>query len=252
MSKYFRKGIAVVFAMVMVMTAFAFVQPVSAADNPDLKAANVKWDLKNNKTLKFKTKWSVLGVKQHTVKMTNFKVKKSKKKKGYKECTFTLTYKKKVNPTKAQVNDMYWIYDGSNGGSNSPFGGEVYFTVVDYKTGLSLEGTNDKGVKVTSKWKYSQYDKKYSKDGFWIKYPKKTVVKVKITYPKKYKDLAIGVGGYTEAPEYVTEVSGGSASSYVSSFNLKPYWAGKKAFSEEERLYSKQDASFAHFMRVKK
>ena len=251
MSKYFRKTLTIVFALTMIMTAFAFVQPVNAASKPDLKKANVKWDLKNNKTIKFKTKWSILGVKKHTVKMTKFKVKNAKKK-GYKECTFTLTFNKKISPTKSQVNDMYWLVDGSNGGSNAPFGGEVYFTVVDYKTGKSLEGKNNKGVKVTSSWKYTKFDKKYSKDGFWIEYPKKTTVKVKITYPKKYKNLAIGVGGYTDAPKYVTEISGGSASGYVSSLNLKAFWSGKKAFSKETKLYSKKDKNFAHFMRVKK
>ena len=62
------------------------------------------------------------------------------KKKGYKEYTFTLTFNRKINPTKKQVNSMYRIYyalteDGieSSGGN---FGGGFYYAVVDYKTGL--------------------------------------------------------------------------------------------------------------------
>lgn len=247
MTKRISKRISIVLALAVLLSGFAFTMPAHAASKPDLKKANVKWDLKNNKTLKFKTKWSVLGVRKHTVKMTNFKVKDAKKK-GYKECTFTLTFNRKISPTKKQVNDMYWIdYDG-----NAGFGGGFYYTVADYKTGKSLEGKNDKKVKVSdSGWKYSNKVIKSSADGFKIDYYKKASVKVKIVYPKTYKNLAIGVGGYNFAPYQFTEYSGTGAAGGVKTYSFKKYFNGKKAFSKETKLYSKKDKLFAHFMRVK-
>ena len=235
---------ALLLAMAMIVTSFAWIMPVNAESTPDLKKANVKWDLKNNKTVKYKTAWYALGVKTHTVKMTKFKVKKAKKK-GYKQCTFTLTFNRKIKPNKEQIMDM----DLTHGECGS-FGGECYFTIVDYMTGESLEGPNDKGVKVSSKWKWSGKDTKDSKDGFGIWYMKKGTVKVTITYPKGYKNLAIGVGGYTKAPYYVDyeddyEVVNPAA-------GMKDYYNGGRPFSGEELLYSKTDKGFAHLMRVKK
>lgn len=248
-----RSGRRIAFMLIMALIlSSVYALPVDAASKPDLKKANVKWDLKKNKKIKVKTKWSVLGVKEHTVKMTNFKVKKAKKK-GYKQCTFTLTFNRKINPTKAQVQEMFFIADGSNGGVNAPFGGGFYFTVVDYKTGKCLEGKNNKNVKVThSKWKHTNKETKKGKEGFDIWYAKKATVKVKIIYPKNYKNLAIGVGGYTFAPYYKSTSNGkGGSSAAVTSYTLKPYFTGKKAFSKETKLYSKKSKMYAHFMRVK-
>lgn len=259
MLKRISKKIAIVLAMTMILTSFAIVMPVNAASKPDLKKANVKWDLRNNKELKFKTKWSIIGVKKHTVKMTNFKITNAKKK-GYKKCTFTLTYKLKINPTKKQVREMAALMSEPNIDGEYSFGGNYYFTVVDYKTGKSLERKNDKNVKVTSSgWKYSDYHKMTTKDGSWIRYAKKATVNVTIVYPKKYKNLAIGVGGHTDAPSYYSEINSGggdgigvaSASGYITNPNANKYWKGKRTFSEEKLLWSKKDSSFAHFMRVK-
>ena len=234
---------AVLLTLALLLTSFAFVMPVNAESQPDMKKANVKWDLKNNKTLKYKTAWTAVGVKTHTVKMTKFKVKKAKKK-GYKQCTFTLTFNRNIKPNKAQIAEMDEMY-----GECGSFGGNCYFTVVDYVTGESLEGPNDKNVKVSSsKWKWTGKVTKDAKNGYAIWYKKKGTVKVKIIYPKKYKNLAIGVGGYTQAPYYVDieddyEVVNPSADEF---------YAGGKPFSEETLLYSKTDKKFAHFMRVKK
>lgn len=255
MIKRISKNIAVVLALVMLMTGFAFAQSVDAASKADMSKANIRWDLKNNKTLKFKTKWSVLGVKTHTVKMTGYKVKNAKKK-GYKQCTFTLTVKRSIKPTKAQVNDMYWIYNEQmmegKTSTNGPFGGGFYWTVVDYRTGKSLEINNSKNVKVTSSgWEYKDYQEYFSKDGFSIRYPKTSTVKVKIVYPEKYKNLAVGFGGFTDAPRWVTKTSGTGASGYLKTFDLSKFWEGKKNFSAEKMLSSKKDNNYAHFMRVK-
>lgn len=266
MKKRISKRISFVLALALLLAGFVSTLPVNAASTPDLKKANVKWDLKNNKTLKIKTKWSCLGVKQHTVKMTKFKIKNAKKK-GYKQCSFTLTFNKKVKPTDKQLNDMFWQADElemeGNVGSNGPFGGNFYYTVVDYKTGKSLEVKNKYNVTVTDSWKYTNYDDLRNSDDLGIKYPKKTIVNVKITYPKSYKNLAVGVGGYTIAPYSYMEMSSsdsdelagsgvGTASGGggIKTYDLSKYWGGKKSYSKETKLYSKKDKKFAHFMRI--
>ena len=263
MSKLMKKLAAIVLALAVVVTFVpATTSTAFAASKPDMKKANVKWDLKNNKTLKFKTNWYELGEKTHTVKMTDFKVTKAKKK-GYKKCTFTLTFKRKINPTKKQVRKM-----GEFAGEWGTIGGSFYYTVVDYKTGKCLEGKNDKNVKVTdSGWEYSDYVKKTGKNGTWIRYPKTSTVKVKIIYPKDYKNLAIGVGGYTFAPYECstsaehntgeddplagTGIGTGAAGGGLMNPGDSEFFGGKVKFSKATELYSNEDKSYAHFMRIK-
>lgn len=231
MTKRMNRCSVLILAAAMLLTCIAFASPVNAASKADLKKANVKWDLKNNKTLKYKSAWTAIGVKKHTVKMTKFKVKDAETE-GYKQCSFTLTFNRKINPNKSQVKKM-----GAKMDRIGTFGGNMYFTVADYTTGKSLEAEdNDKDVKVTSSWKYTKWKKFKGKGGSWISYARKTTVKVTITYPEDYKDLAIGVGGYPTV--FSTDI-------------LDPYWSGEKSFSSTKKMYSKKDKSFAHFMRVK-
>lgn len=201
---------------------------VNAASKPDLKKANVKWDLKNNKKLTYKQYWYSMGVKKHTVKMTKFKVKNASKP-GYKQCTFTVTFNINVKPSKKQITKM-----GIRAGDGKDYT-NWGVCVVDYKTGMSLEVENDKDVTSTCKTKHYKQTKLKGIDGAWIRYPKKTVMKVKIIYPKDYKDLAIGVVG--------------SSNAKISS--AAKFWDGKIPFSKAKSLYSKKDKGFAHFMRVK-
>lgn len=218
--------LALMLCMVFTISATA---PVEAAPKADMKKANVKWDLKKNKKVKFKTKWYAVGTKTHTVKMTNYKVTKADKP-GFKKCTFTLTYRLKINPTKAQVNKM-----GNRYVKHGTFGGSYYWTVNDYKTGRCLAGTNDKGVTVTSTgWKYSKFKKIKGTRGAWISYARKAQTSVTIIYPENYKDLVIGVGGF-----------------HTYSTNVQSFFNGNKAFSKEKKLYHKKDKGYAHFMRVK-
>ena len=91
--------------MTFIFSFVAVSDDLYAAAKADMEKANVMWDLKNNKALKFKTTWVGIGVRTHTVKMTNYKVTKASKE-GYKKCTFTLTFNRKINPTKEQVDKM--------------------------------------------------------------------------------------------------------------------------------------------------
>lgn len=230
MAKCIGKRITVVLVMTVLFISLGLNAPVHAESNADMAKAKVKWDLKNNKKLKFKTKWYALGVKQHTVKMTNFKISDANEE-GYKECTFKLTFNRNIRrPSKKQVFKMADCMD-----KNGTFGGGFYFTVVDYNTGLSLEGDNDKDVTVSSSdWKYSKWKKFTGTRGSWIKIAKKSTVSVKIVYPDTYEDLAIGVGGYTS-------IKGAPGT----------YWEGKKKFSKVKALQSKKYKKYTHFMRIK-
>ena len=249
---------ALMLALAVVFTSFAWVMPVNAADTADMAKANVKWDLKNKKTVKFKTTWSEVGVKKHTVKMTGFKVKKAKKK-GYKQCTFTLTFNRDIKPSNKQISKM-----GAISSMGSIYGGNFWFTVADYQTGECLEVPNDKDVTVKSKWTYSKYTKKKAKDGSWIRFAKKATAKVTIVYPATYKDLVIGAGGYTcasklveaqDAEEYEGDVWEDFATGKFYELDepvTNLFFRGGDSFSDADYLYSKTDKAFAHFMRIKK
>lgn len=74
------------------------------------------------------------------------------------------------------------------------------FSVFDYSTGKSLEVSNNKGVKVNEGmgWKNTYYAKQRftdsdGNDGY-IENPKIQKVTFTVTYPKKYKNVVVGIG----------------------------------------------------------
>lgn len=227
MRQRIRRGLAILLSL-FVFGGVAFTLPVDAASKPDLKKANVKWDLKANKTIKAKMKWVVIGAQPITIRMTNYKVKKLKN--GYKKCTFTVIVRSKINPSKQQIYKMAEKYEDTG-----TMGGSFYWTVVDYKTGKSLNAANDKDVTVTDTgWINSKYKKLKGKDGSWIRYARKSKIKVTVVYPATYKDLAIGIGGCSKVK-----------------YKLNSYWNGKKSYSKTKGMWDKKDRSYAHFKRVK-
>lgn len=118
--------------------------------------------------------------------------------------------------------------------NNDTFGGTFYVAAIDYNTGLSLDGENDKDVTTTySDWKYSKWKKIKGTGQSWISYAKKATIKVKIVYPETYKDLAIGVGGHA-------------------TFKGAPdsFWEGEKKFTKV-KAFKYKDKKYAHFMRIK-
>ncbi len=229
MMRRFSQLLSVILTMAVIMTGFAFVQPVNAEEIPDMEKVNVMWDLQNDTPLKYKQRWHTLGVKQHTVKMTNYEVTDADAP-GYKQCSFTLTFNMKVNPTKKQVKKM-GIY-GAKGNLITDWG----YCIVDYQTGYSLgeEAENDKDVTESAEWHNSKFQKIKGLNGTWIRYPRKSSVDITLIYPKDYKDLCIGAVGFSS----------------LNMKSAKAHWKGKLPFSEATSLYSKKDPMFAHFMRV--
>lgn len=207
---------------------------VKAASKAYMKGASVKWDLKKNKTLTYKTKYAGIGMRKQKVKMSDYQIKNAKKK-GYKELTFTLNFTTKWNMTAKQVHSIVNSREFRKAGG--VVSGGFYYAVVDYDTGKSLEGKNKQKVTVekVGDWKYSNEKTYRDKDGCWVRMSN-AKVKIKVTYPKNYKGLCIGAGGHT---------------TLKNTKNDTKFWKGTVVFGKSS-YYSKKDKSVAHFMRVTK
>lgn len=225
-------AIFVSLALVLSVTAViaAFPDTSHAATKPYMKSLKLKWDLKKNKTLNVSQALSGLGNKKVAVKMTDFKITKASED-NFKKLSFKVTFTRKYSLTKTQVHKCV---NSKVFKQHREVGGSQYFTIVDYKTGKSLESSNDAGVTVISSWSFKGNKKVTDKDGCWVRLPKTSIAKITIVYPNDYKNLCIGVGGYNLP--YLT-----SADSF--------YWNGQKAFGKTS--FYKKGKSNSHWMLVK-
>lgn len=204
-----------------------------AATKNYMSKLNVKWDLKKDKTITYKSVYAGIGMKKQKAKVTDVKIKNSSKK-GYKELTFTVKFTLKWD---MKANEVHKLVNSDYARSHKgALGGYRWYTVTDYDTGANLEGKNSYHVTVTrpQNWKYSKAKKYRDSDGCEA-YIKDASIKVKVIYPSTYKGLCIGVGGSTKL--------GGSK-------NDAKYWKGSVPFGKTS-YFSKKDKSVAHFMRVK-
>lgn len=221
-------GLAVITLLGMLFAPGQAIQTKAAT--PYMKKVNVSWDLKKNKTITYKTKYAGIGLKKQKIKITGYKIKNSKKK-GYKELTFTVKTKVqwKVKPSEVEK-ILKNMEDGE-------IGGGFFCAIVDYNTGKCLEIKNKHKVTVESEGlNYSEPQYYYDRDGEDGIYLNDASAKIKVTYPKNYKGLCIGVGGRT---------------SVTATKNNTKFWNGKAAFGKTS-FYSKKDKAVAHFMRVTK
>lgn len=219
---------AVVSAGVMLLPVQAV--RVNAASQAYMKKANVKWDLKKNKTITYKTKIDKIGMKKAKIRITKYKIKDSKMK-GYKELNYTV--RAEYMPlTSKEVHKL-----GVSGYQDIM---NNYTAVVDYDTGKALSKGNKKKVTVTyGGWKIGSdsTQKRYEdSDGCVVIQNSYQEINVKVVYPKNYKGLCIGVGGST---------------SWKSTENNKKFWNGKTVLGKTTYC-SKKNKSVAHFMRVAK
>lgn len=229
-----RKSVAVLISILLavsaVMVLAALPDTSHAATKPYMKTLKLKWDLKKNRTLKFKQAVCGLGKKSGTVKMTNFKISKATRK-GYKKLTFKLTFTKKYSLSKTQVHKCV---NNKTFKKYGEVGGGQFFTVVDAKTGRSLEIPNKAGVTVTGSWIFKGNKKVTDHDGCWVRLPKCSTAKITIIYPENYKNLCIGAGGYNLP---------------YSTSSDKAYWSGKKKFGKTS--YYTKGKTNSHWMLVK-
>ena len=267
--KYNKKIIAFLLAVFCVV---GMVQvPVKAATKPVMKSVNMKWDLKNNKSVTYKTTFYQMNSKGKKLKnleksgkakLSNYKITKEKDKN---KLTFTVEFTYPTNYTKKMVDQINYFW--MNGGENA--GGTYYIALVDYETGECLSAKNSQGVKVKfDKWKYSKKTKSYkgSKKYFEFVHSLTSSCKVTVTYPKNYKNLCILVGGYSEPmgicsykfpekEEIIEEdddsANAGAGDMWEINSSDDDFWAGKMDFKKADGMYSKTDKMFCHGMRVK-
>lgn len=165
---------------------------------------------------------------------------------------YKVTYKVKYNYTgDPQISnaDKIW-YDDWFWGYTCPY---AFYTVFDYKTGMSLEAKNKLGVKVKgSKWKSSYYPKQYytytgalageyKKEDCWFSNCKTMSYSFTVTYPKKCKNIVVGIGfaNRAEVPsELTTEPD-------------NQYWTGKKTPYGKTSYYKKGKKTMS-YMRLNK
>lgn len=205
-----------------------------------MKKLNVKWNLKNGKAVSCRTVFAG-GVKgKMSIKISKFKIKKSKK--GYKKCTFTYTTKYK---TKLSASQVQKIISSKYFKKTSNVGGGAWYAIVDYNTGASFE--YDGGVlhdrpmidnldvtvktskeKVTNKKKY--YDR--NKKG-WVSLGTYKC-NVSIIYPEDYAGLCIGVGGHNIVSDTDADTE---------------FWDAMKPFGKTS--YYKKGKRNSHWLRVK-
>ena len=202
----------------------------------DLKNLNITWDIKKGKTVKAKTNYNVVGERKFKIKMTKYKVKNLKK--GKKRITFTMKYSNLApNITVEQGEKVYFDYE-SNG---IPAGGGFFLTVVDPKTGLSIEKGNSKVSVASDGFTCSDYKYTYlfgsspdEEDQSWyVYYPNKATITVTVTCPKDTESIVILAGGIKH-PE----------------IDNTPFFNGEIKFSESA-LYVPEDKSYVHAMEIK-
>ena len=193
----------------------------------------ITWDLKQDKYRTYKSYWGGVGMITQKVKLSDFSETWSSDKAGYRVARFKLTFIRKKKPTAKQLVNAatyYTIYHPELS-DTSP---HCYYTIVDYKTGKSLECDNPYGVIVKrSKWKKSG-STTYKVSGYSISMQNLSVV-VQIEYPYTYKNLCIGVGGYRRMTETAAD---------------KRFWAGTAPFWKTTSLRNANYKKIAHFGRL--
>lgn len=218
-------GILLLVMTVFLTTVFSFDLTTWAKKKPYMETLDVRWNLEPNKEIRFKTYFTGYDYITVKAKVRDFIIKDTEDD-GYKKLTFTIDYRfPKLKLNKKQIDKII---------KNE---GNFYYmwTVLDYKTGKSLEEKNSLNVKVTAKeWKDSkdsyQYEG-YKKAKF--SYPKSSAKKVSVTYPKDYKDLCLMIGG-----------------SHDYSYLGDEFYNGTVPFGKT-KFYKKDIKDLSTFMRIK-
>ena len=167
-------------------------EPANINTKNYMKSLKLKWDLKKNGK-KLTVKRKTITVKARTGKVWIDDYKKKTLKNGKIQVTFKGHWYFKNNKfTKKQVHKIVTTskkkYKCSNM-NTAPF-----FAFVDYNTGTSLEKSNKYGVKVTYRYSDDWISICKDKHGHTAGSARYADITVKITYPKSYKGLCIGLG----------------------------------------------------------
>lgn len=230
--------------------ALAFASPLGAA-SPDgsdagsalqttgsknMKARGVKFDLKVGKPVTYYCTYKGVGKIRYTATVSKVKVVKNDD--GTKTATITMTHKLKKNLTSKQVNAMHkaLVQHGSIGAIEA----HKWNHFVDYNTGKPLECLESvRGVtweKVSNKYVPTKTYR--ASNGAWFYLSKKVTAQYKITFPKSYKGLCIGMGGGTVAYNDMDKYDRGYAN------------AASPKYTYFKTSFFKEGKKNNHFMRV--
>lgn len=213
--------------MAVVLLAGVLVVPsqdAQATSENHMESLKLNWDLKKNKTVKYRVAMNVIKGINIQGKITDYKIVKAPKA-GYKKLTFTVTLKDDLKkPSNGQIHKM--ASEGQQAGMN-------WISVADYDTGLSLERKNK--FNVTAKFSWKTIKEKVYKDNHGCYITALTQRgKVSITYPEDYDGLCIGIGGQNRLGMLPID---------------KQYWIGKAEFGKTS--YYKTGKKNSHWMRVR-
>lgn len=263
MTQIWKRGIALLVAAVLALCLLGAIPGTApeaqAASASHMKSLNLKWDLKKNKAVAFKTSWPGAGFQSMTATIKNYKVTKASKK-GYKKLTLTVVFNNKFNPSSKQLKAM----SNTVGDWNLTWG-TAWLTAVDYTTGKCLEAKNKHGVTVKfGNWKIEGGKKFKNIENGTIQVYKKATCKVTITYPTNYKGLCIGIGGDND--HYGSYVEDNyNDSDFIPKDKEGLFWTGKAPFGKtslydwklkyrsdlgKSQFYAKSKTN-SHWMRVK-
>lgn len=240
MKKITKRVIGVLLVVVLLVGVLPTPCQTVQAATPYMKKLDVKWDLKNGKSVVCKTVFAG-GVKgEISLKISGLKVTKANKK-GYKKCTFTYTSKYKTKLTALQVRK---ILKSKYFKKYSNVSGSAFYAIVDYDTGASLEYNygslherpliDNLDVTVLESKEKTTNKKKYrdKKTKGWVSLGTYTC-KVSVVYPENYTGLCIGIGGYNIVSE-----------TYADS----EFWDAMKPFGKTS--YYKKGKKNSHWLRV--
>lgn len=207
--------------------SFILLLPITLAakNKPYMKSAKVRWNLKPDKTITFKTYYSGYGYIDAKATVKDYEVTKADEN-GLKTINFLIDYKfPKLKLTKKQAQKIL------DAGNRFTF----LWTVLDYNTGKCLELKNDLGVTVEQgEWEHSDdyYEFPTAKnDKIW--YGKSVKKAVTITYPENFDRLCLMIGGSLD-PFY----------------DGSDFWDGDLPL-KKTKFYKKDNNKLSSFMRMK-
>lgn len=201
-----------------------------AASKKYMKKINVSWDLKNNKTVTFKTNYAGVGMRKMKAKITDYKITDAQKT-GYKKLTYVIRFEM---GQKNKPKEIHKICNSKHFKKNNNVSGLLNTYVIDYDTGKNLTSANPYDVTCTFRWTTLNTRKEEDGDGCFL-YSYRQQIASTVIYPQNYKGLCIGFGGGTKL---------------TAKKNDTHFRNGKAVFGQTS-FFSKKDKTIAHFMRVK-
>lgn len=187
MKKSMRKMLMLCFLICLMLVPAAKANAKSST--PYMKKMSVCWDLKKNKQMTYSNYYGGLGLRSEYAKIISYKKKKvgSRYKVTMKirfECVRTIAG---LSPYER---DLFLKY-----GDGDSVIGDYNVVVADYKTGKSLYASNKYGVRVNTDY-YNYNETSFTTtDGSVSDSFVDSIAVVSISYPKKYKNLCVGIGG---------------------------------------------------------